>query len=272
MLVGQAHGQKDIAAHALSAALRDLVTCNAISGDLDLYVRIASLSSATDTVIDVDYGNAGAAETNDADTWNADYGVVYHLKEVPAGTAPQAKDSTVNAVQVAHDIAGATVEDNTLWGGRCILFDNGPRLRVADNPAIENADRITINRLQHDMAGAPGTGSWAYIVGTYDKDAGANNQRLYLNATRVAQMSDTLPIELNSAALGIGRHVSGIADPFNGHIDEFRISRVRRSGDLERRNGVAAEAERRATCLRMASGTGAAQIRPSAARPVRDPP
>jgi hypothetical protein len=42
---------------------------------------------------------------------------------------------------------------------------------VADNPAIENADRITINRLQHDMAGAPGNGSWAYIVGTYDKDA-----------------------------------------------------------------------------------------------------
>jgi hypothetical protein len=34
---------------------------------------------------------------------------------------------------------------------------------------------------------------------------------------------------LNSAPLGIGRHASGIADPFNGHIDEFRISRVQRS-------------------------------------------
>jgi hypothetical protein len=42
-------------------------------------------------------------------------------------------------------------------------------------------------------------------------------------------MSDTQPIELNSAALGIGRHVSGIADPFNGHIDEFRIAHVQRS-------------------------------------------
>ena len=41
-------------------------------------------------------------------------------------------------------------------------------------------------------------------------------------------MSDALPIDLNSAALGIGRHVSGIADPFNGHIDEFRISHVQR--------------------------------------------
>jgi Concanavalin A-like lectin/glucanases superfamily len=67
-------------------------------------------------------------------------------------------------------------------------------------------------------------------VGTYNKDAGTtNNQRLHFNGTRVAQMRDTLPIDLNSAALGIGRRVSGIADPFNGHIDEFRIAHVQRS-------------------------------------------
>ena len=110
------------------------------------------------------------------------------------------------------DIAGATVEANTHWGGKCILFDNGSRLRIDDNPAIENADRITVeawvntlsrparavvcrkegsyilynfsggfswylfgpeNRLQHDIAGTLGNGSWGYIVGTYDKDAGA---------------------------------------------------------------------------------------------------
>ena len=39
-----------------------------------------------------------------------------------------------------YDVAGR----NPLWGGRCIPFDNGPRLRVDDNPATENADRITI--------------------------------------------------------------------------------------------------------------------------------
>jgi len=39
---------------------------------------------------------------------------------------------------------GATVEANTLWGGRCILFDKGPRLLLADDSAIENADRITV--------------------------------------------------------------------------------------------------------------------------------
>jgi hypothetical protein len=64
-------------------------------------------------------------------------------------------------------------------------------------------------------------------VGTHNKDAGTtNNQRLHFNGTPVAQMSDTLPIDLNSAALGIGRHVSGIADPFNGCIDAFRIAHV----------------------------------------------
>jgi hypothetical protein len=52
--------------------------------------------------------------------------------------------------------------------------------------------------------GHPRERSWGYIVGTYDKDAGPNNQRLYLNGARVVQMSDTQPIELNSAAVGIG--------------------------------------------------------------------
>jgi hypothetical protein len=85
------------------------------------------------------------------------------------------------------------------------------------------------NRLQYDIAGTLGNGAWGYIVGTYDKDAGTNNQRLYLNGARVAQMSDTQPINLNANPLGIGRHVTGVADPFNGHIDEFRIAHVQRS-------------------------------------------
>ena len=106
----------------------------------------------------------------------------------PAGTAPQAKDSTANAVHGTCDVAGATVEDNALWDGKCILFDNGPRLRVDDNPAIEDADRISIeawvhtlsrptravicrgfswylfgpdNRLQYDIAAALGNGPGA---------------------------------------------------------------------------------------------------------------
>ena len=107
-----------------------------MAGKLELYAQIPSLSSLTDIEVYVYYGNAGAAQTNDADTWNADYSIVYHLKEDFAGTTPQAKDSTTSAVHGTYDVAGATVEDNTFWAGKCILFDNGPSLRVDDDPAI----------------------------------------------------------------------------------------------------------------------------------------
>jgi Domain of unknown function (DUF2341) len=53
---------------------RELVTYDAVARELELYVRIPSLASLTDTEIYIYYGNAGAAETNDADTWNTDYG------------------------------------------------------------------------------------------------------------------------------------------------------------------------------------------------------
>jgi hypothetical protein len=36
-------------------------------------------------------------------------------------------------------------------------------------------------------------------------------------------------IDLNSPTFGIGRHVTGVADPFSGHIDECRIAHVQRS-------------------------------------------
>jgi hypothetical protein len=187
------------------------------------------------------------------------------------GTAPQARDSTTNAVHGTCDVAGATVEDNTLWGGKCILFDNAPRLRVADHPAIEDAERITIEALSERAELAPAGRSSAAKRGSYilynyarlflapvrvrepaavqhrgrawERDLGLHRRHLRQGPTtsastsvaRVAQMSDTAAISLNSAPLGIGRHVSGVAHPFNGRIDEFRISHVHRSDGLPRR-------------------------------------
>jgi uncharacterized protein (TIGR02217 family) len=47
-------------------------------------------------------------------------------------------------------------------------------------------------------------------------------------------VSDTLPMDLNSAALGIGRLVSGVADPFNGPYQRVRyLARLAwRCGDV----------------------------------------
>ena len=65
-----------------------------------------------------------------------------------------------------------------------------------------------------------------------------------------------------SRPLGIGRHVSGIADPFNGHIDTFHIAHIQRSGswiettwnNMSDPDAFAAAAARRAARQRAAAG------------------
>jgi hypothetical protein len=63
---------------------RELFTCDAIAGELELCVRIPSLSSLVDTEISVQHGNPRAAETSETDSWNADCGGDGHrLDAVP---------------------------------------------------------------------------------------------------------------------------------------------------------------------------------------------
>jgi hypothetical protein len=58
------------------------------------------------------------AEANDANTWNADNEVVYHLNQHPPARRRGPRTAPPMRVHGTHDIAGATVEDNTLWDGR----------------------------------------------------------------------------------------------------------------------------------------------------------
>ena len=92
---------------------RELVTYDAIAGELEL------LRQGPEPV-GHRYGDLRPLrqyrrrrDERCVDTWNANYGIVYRLKEDPAGTAPQAKDSTANAVNGTYDIAGAIVEADT---------------------------------------------------------------------------------------------------------------------------------------------------------------
>lgn len=98
-----------------------------------------------------------------------------------------------------------------------LLFERGILIPLQPN-----------NRLRYDIAATLGSGAWRYIVGTYDRDAGTNNQRLDLNRIRVAQMSDPQPLDLTQTPR-YRSYVTGIPGPRNGHIDEFRIAHVQRS-------------------------------------------
>ncbi|TLY39614.1 MAG: DUF2341 domain-containing protein, partial [Nitrospirae bacterium] len=100
------------------------------TGKLVAWARIPSVnafSASSDTVIYIYYGNSWITTStqNPTGVWNANYNAVWHLKENPAGTAPQMKDSTTNALhatstgsmtlsqQVAGQINGSLNFDGT---------------------------------------------------------------------------------------------------------------------------------------------------------------
>ena len=124
---------------------------------------------------------------------------IYKLRASQQIPSLKAQDLTFS---LTYDIAGATVEDNTLWGGKCILFDSGPSwpsptTRRSRTP-IGSPSRAWINtlswpgravvcrkegsyilynfsggfswylfgpenRLQYDVAGTLGNGAWGYM-------------------------------------------------------------------------------------------------------------
>src|SRR5580698_2471397 len=72
-------------------------TWTAATGAMNVWVNAASLSNGT--VIYAWYGQPSVTtlQTTPSATWSNTFMAVYHLKENPAGTAPQMNDSTANA-------------------------------------------------------------------------------------------------------------------------------------------------------------------------------
>jgi hypothetical protein len=70
-------------------------------------------------------------------------------------------------------LAGVSPISDVAAAGRSSAFD------VSCNPLqLQWWPFGSDNRLQYDIAGTLGNGTWGCIVDTYDKDVGANNQRL----------------------------------------------------------------------------------------------
>jgi hypothetical protein len=70
---------------------------------------------------------------------------------------------------------------------------------------------------------------WNYVVGTYDKDAGSNQVKIYVNATAGTPDTFSTAITYGGGALTIAQMGGWTTDWLNGYVDEFRISNIARS-------------------------------------------
>ena len=99
------------------------------TGAVNIWVNVPNLANGT--VVYAWYGQPSVTtlQTSPAATWSSNFMAVYHLKENPAGTAPQMNDSTANAnhatmngaVQASQqqpgEIGGSVNFEGNTWAG-----------------------------------------------------------------------------------------------------------------------------------------------------------
>jgi len=180
------------------------------TGKLIAWVNITSLSSSTDTMIWMYYGNSTCiSQENINDTWDSNYISVLHFKEGTAGTAQDSTQYDSDAVPGHGDAAGSTDPDQTVSGqfGYGVDFDGLPAtadgtyggyMDIGDDSDISITGDLTITTW---MNWDGRTASYDYWTGsTYS----AGEWTLYHDA------DGTLKASRNAAGLD-----SGVAPPEN---------------------------------------------------------
>lgn len=122
------------AADGTTPLSHEIEAWNSATGELDAWVRIPTLDSASATTIYVYYGAANAPAQEDVrDTWSTEFEAAWHLSRDPAGSAPHADDSTVRN----HDglSSGAMTSGDLVPGliGDGIDFDGVNDMLITDS-------------------------------------------------------------------------------------------------------------------------------------------
>jgi hypothetical protein len=117
------------------------------TGSIVAWVRVPSISSTTDTIIYLYYGNSEAdAVPNPTGVWSNNFKAVWHLTEDPSGTAPQIIDSTSNDND-GTSMGSMTSADQTvgMFDG-CIKFGGtDDKINIQPDTSLNIAGNATIS-------------------------------------------------------------------------------------------------------------------------------
>lgn len=111
-----------------------------VTGKIVMWARIPSLSATVDTTISIYYGNSSISTSQEnvcggragACVWDSDYEAVWLMKDDPAGTAPQLKDSTTN-LRDGTSVGGMLSTDLVAGSiGYAIDFRNAQRIDTSN--------------------------------------------------------------------------------------------------------------------------------------------
>ena len=225
------------------------------TGAIIAWINVPTLSPTVDTTLYIYYGNAGAAnQQNAAGVWNSNYKAVYHL---PNGSSLSTNDSTSNAKNGTNHSVTANagkIDGGGLFSsayvsvGNTGITDSGftiecwinaaslsqyPNVWTTNDQGGNNAYRIeqdnanlyvyngsTLTYFTTSLA----ISTWYHIVAVSD----GVNIKTYINGNFNSSNSYVTGNTLNNFVFGRGFDSGRY---FNGSIDEVRVSNVPRSAD-----------------------------------------
>jgi len=237
---------------------------NATTGEVIYWVKIPTLSTSSDTVIYIAYGDSGisTSQENITAVWSNNFVEVFHL---PNGTTLTANDST-STNNDATTLTSVSATAGKIGGGAAtsasIIHGFASNLSPAGNTRTVSAwvNRsgatrggivgtrdvsspsgwvLTVNKsaagsvsyfntggLAMDANVAIPTSTWKYISATF----GSGTGEIFVDGVSVLTGSGSA--DLTHIANGhIGCESSNAATPFVGSIDEVRIAHVKRSAN-----------------------------------------
>lgn len=256
------------------------VVYNATTGVVEFHVKIPTLTTATDYVFYMAYGDSSIATDPNSDatygktsTWNSNFKGVYHYAD---GTTLSVADSTATGNNGTN--TGITATTGKVDGGANASSTVTNRIDYGDFSAVESISTYTMscwlkpaalttayaylnfvkgsgatsgvghvtggpadattsgilhivrnggNTYGYTGTGKLAVGTWAYLTAVYDGGQATNATKLkiYINGTQeTLTFVGTIPTTTPSNSDNAGSFGSGIAQVFEGVIDESRIS------------------------------------------------
>lgn len=139
-------------------------------GSAEIWVKVPSVASTTDTDFYVWYNKAGETQPAETDTygkhnaWDSNFKLVQHMSQDPSGTAPQMIDSTVNSndgtsggTMTSSDLVAAKVGNGLDFDGTNDLINCG------NGASIDSLETMTVSAwFKTDII--PGAGIYPHII------------------------------------------------------------------------------------------------------------
>lgn len=180
---------------------REIVAYDNTADTMEAWVKVPSVSSTTDTVIYIWYGNSGASEpaANDADegsqgVWDANFVGIYHLQEAVNNDPNGYLDSTSNAKHLTGSNMASTSLAGPWIGGLAAVFDGVDDVMTGGVSAIQAPPWSASAWVKH-----PSIASGAQLVRHYADNNNYVSLLLGTSWNQTVLTAQVYPIQYGSA-------------------------------------------------------------------------